>query len=124
MINYKNLIFEMNKELKLNLENKSNFKMKKDFLEETLKIFFFLCCICYPQIKININQIGKKVKFNNRIHDNMDGFIKSKQFSIIILIMFFKGKEATNESTIIKSQVLGKDYILPRIKFFIIYFFY
>ena len=38
----------------------------------------------------------------------MDGFIKSKQFSIIILIMFFKGKEATNESTIIKSQVLGK----------------
>ena len=54
MINYKNLIFEMNKELKLNLENKSIFKMEKDFLEETLKIFF-LCCICYPQIKININ---------------------------------------------------------------------
>ena len=49
------------------------------------------------------------------IHDSMDGFVKSKQFSIIILPMFFKGKEATNESTIIKSQVLGKDYILPGI---------
>ena len=114
MINYKNLINEINKELELNLENKTNYKMIKEFLEETSKIFF-LCYICDPQIKININQIGKKVKFNNRIHDNMDGFVKSKQFSIIILIMFFKGKEATNESTIIKSQVLGKDYILPGI---------
>ena len=114
MINYKNIIVEINKELELNLENKTNFKMVKEFLEETSKIFF-LCYICDPQIKININQIGKEVKFNNMIHDSMDGFVKSKQFSTIILPTFFKGKEATNESTIIKSQVLGKDYILPGI---------
>ena len=108
MINYKNLIFEMNKELKLNLENKSNFKMEKVF-RRNIKNFFSLLYM------LSTNQIGKKVKFNNRIYDNMNGFVKSKQFSIIILIMFFKGKEATNESTIIKSQVLGKDYILPGI---------
>ena len=40
MINYKNLIFEMNKELKLNLENKSNFKMEKVF-RRNIKNFFF-----------------------------------------------------------------------------------
>ncbi len=108
MINYKNIIIEINKKLNLN----SNNKIIKEFLEETSKIFF-LCYICDPQIIININQIGKEVRFNNMIHDSMDGFIKSKQFSTIILPMFYKGKEATNESTIIKSQVLGKDYILP-----------
>ena len=110
MINYKNIIIEINKKLNLN----SNNKIIKEFLEETSKIFF-LCYICDPQIIININQIGKEVRFNNMIHDSMDGFIKSKQFSTIILPMFYKGKEATNESTIIKSQVLGKDYILPGI---------
>ena len=110
MINYKNIIIEINKKLNLN----SNNKIIKEFLEETSKIFF-LCYICDPQIKININQIGKEVRFNNMIHDSMDGFIKSKQSSTIILPMFYKGKEATNESTIIKSQVLGKDYILPGI---------
>jgi hypothetical protein len=108
MINYKNIIIEINKKLNLN----SNNKIIKEFLEETSKIFF-LCYICDPQIIININQIGKEVRFNNMIHDSMDGFIKSKQFSTIILPMFYKGKEATNESTIIKSQVLGKDYVLP-----------
>jgi len=41
MINYKNLIFEMNKELKLNLENKSNFKMEKVF-RRNIKNFFSL----------------------------------------------------------------------------------
>ena len=76
MINYKNIIIEINKKLNLN----SNNKIIKEFLEETSKIFF-LCYICDPQI----------------------------------LPMFYKGKEATNESTIIKSQVLGKDYILPGI---------
>ena len=110
MINYKNIIIEINKKLNLN----SNNKIIKEFLEETSKIFF-LCYICDPQIIININQIGKEVRFNNMIHDSMDGFIKSKQFSTIILPMFYKGKEATNESTIIKSQVLGKDYVLPGI---------
>ena len=108
MINYKNIIIEINKKLNLN----SNNKIIKEFLEETSKIFF-LCYICDPQIKININQIGKEVRFNNMIHDSMDGFIKSKQSSTIILPLFYKGKEATNESTIIKSQVLGKDYVLP-----------
>ena len=112
MINYKNLINEMNKELKLNSDIKTSNKMIKEFLEETSKIFF-LCYICDPQIKININQIGIEVRFNNMIHDSMDGFIKSKQSSTIILPLFYKGKEATNESTIIKSQVLGKDYVLP-----------
>ena len=110
MINYKNIIIEINKKLNLN----SNNKIIKEFLEETSKIFF-LCYICDPQIKININQIGKEVRFNNMIHDSMDGFIKSKQSSTIILPLFYKGKEATNESTIIKSQVLGKDYVLPGI---------
>ena len=110
MINYKNIIIEINKQLNLNSYN----KMIKEFLEETSEIFF-LCYICDPQIKININQIGKEVRFNNMIHDSMDGFIKSKQSSTIILPMFYKGKEATNESTIIKSHVLGKDYILPSI---------
>ncbi len=43
----------------------------------------------------------------------MDGFIKSKQISIIILPAFYKGNDINNESIIIKSQVLGKDYILP-----------
>ena len=112
MINYKNIMIEINKNLNLNSEIKTTNKMIKEFLEETSKIFF-LCYICDPQIKININQIGKEVRFNNMIHDSMDGFIKSKQSSTIILPLFYKGKEATNESTIIKSQVLGKDYVLP-----------
>ena len=75
--------------------------------------FFFLCYICEPKIKININEIGNEVKFNNLIYDSMDGFIKSKQLSIIILPAFYKGKDINNENIIIKSQVLGKDYILP-----------
>ena len=110
-INYRNLINEINNKLNLN-SDKNIFVMIKQFLEKTSEIFF-LCYICEPKINININQIGKEVKFNNLIHDSMDGFIKSKQNSIIILPVFYKGKDINNESIIIKSQVLGKDYVLP-----------
>ena len=112
-INYKILINEINKELQLNSDKKSSiYNMIKEFIEKTSEICF-LCYISDPIINISINQIGKEVKYNNLIHDSMDGFIKSKQNSTIILPMFYKGKEATNESTIIKSQVLGKNYVLP-----------
>ena len=110
-INYKNLIKEINKKLNLN-SDKNNYNMIKEYIEKTAEIFF-LCYICEPKIKININEIGNEVKFNNLIYDSMDGFIKSKQLSIIILPAFYKGKDINNENIIIKSQVLGKDYILP-----------
>ena len=110
-INYNEIINEINKKLQFeNLkENGEEWNMIKDFIIKTFEIIYF-CYISDPIVSIDISQIGKEVKYNSMTHDSLDGFIKSKQLSTIILPTFYKGKVSTKNSMLVKSQVLAKDY--------------
>ena len=110
-INYTEIINEINKKLKFeNLkENGEEWNMIKDFIIKTYEIIYY-CYISDPIVSIDISQIGKEVKYNSMTHDSLDGFIKSKQISTIILPTFYKGKVSTKNSMLVKSQVLAKDY--------------
>ena len=110
-INCNEIISEINKKLKFdNLkENGEEWNMITDFIIKTYEIIYF-CYISDPIVSIDISQIGKEVKYNSMTHDSLDGFIKSKQISTIILPTFYKGKVSTKNSMLVKSQVLAKDY--------------
>ena len=110
-INYNEIINDIGKRLKLDFirENEEEWNMIKEFILKTFEIIFF-CYISDPIISIDISQIGKEVKYNNMTHNSLDGFIKSKQISTIILPTFYKGKISTKNSMLVKSQVLAKDY--------------
>ena len=110
-INYNDIIADICKKLKLDFieEKGEEWNMMKDFILKTYEIIFY-CYISDPIISIDISQIGKEVKYNSMTHDSLDGFIKSKQISTIILPTFYKGKVSTKNSMLVKSQVLAKDY--------------
>ena len=110
-INYNEIINDISKKLKydFNEENSEELNMIKEFIIKTFEIIFF-CYISDPIVSIDISQIGKEVKYNSMTHDSLDGFIKSKQISTIILPTFYKGKVSTKSSMLVKSQVLAKDY--------------
>ena len=110
-INYNEIINDIRKKLKMDFieEDGEEWNMIKEFILKTFEIIFF-CYISDPIISIDISQIGKEVKYNNMTHDSLDGFIKSKQISTIILPTFYKGKVSTKNSMLVKSQVLAKDY--------------
>lgn len=110
-INYNEIINDIRKKLKydFNEENSEELNMIKEFIIKTFEIIFF-CYISDPIVSIDISQIGKEVKYNSMTHDSLDGFIKSKQISTIILPTFYKGKVSTKSSMLVKSQVLAKDY--------------
>ena len=110
-INYNEIIKDIIKKLKMDFikENGEDWKMIKEFIIKTFEIIFF-CYISDPIVSIDISQIGKEVKYNSMTHDSLDGFIKSKQISTIILPTFYKGKISTKNSMLVKSQVLAKDY--------------
>ena len=110
-INYNDIITDIYKRLKLDFieEKGEEWNMMKDFILKTYEIIFY-CYISDPIISIDISQIGKEVKYNSMTHDSLDGFIKSKQISTIILPTFYKGKVSTKNSMLVKSQVLAKDY--------------
>jgi hypothetical protein len=110
-INYNDIITDICKKLKLDFieEKGEEWNMMKDFILKTYEIIFY-CYISDPIISIDIPQIGKEVKYNSMTHDSLDGFIKSKQISTIILPTFYKGKVSTKNSMLVKSQVLAKDY--------------
>ena len=111
IINYSEIIQDIYKKINLDFIDfdTEEWNMTKDFILKTYEIIFF-CYISDPVISIDISQIGKEVKYNSMTHDSMDGFIKSKQLSIIILPTFYKGKVSTKNSMLVKSQVLAKDY--------------
>lgn len=110
-INYNEIINHISKKLKMDFieEEGEEWNMIKEFILKTIEIIFF-CYISDPIISIDISQIGKEVKYNSMTHDSLDGFIKSKQMSTIILPTFYKGKVSTKNSMLVKSQVLAKDY--------------
>lgn len=110
-INYNDIINDICKRLVLDFveEKGEEWNMMKDFILKTYEIVFY-CYISDPIISIDISQIGKEVKYNSMTHDSLDGFIKSKQISTIILPTFYKGKVSTKNSMLVKSQVLAKDY--------------
>ena len=110
-IDYNDIIADICKKLKLDFieEKGEEWNMMKDFILKTYEIIFY-CYISDPIISIDISQIGKEVKYNSMTHDSLDGFIKSKQISTIILPTFYKGKVSTKNSMLVKSQVLAKDY--------------
>ena len=110
-INYNEIINDVSEKLKMDFieEEGEEWNMIKEFILKTIEIIFF-CYISDPIISIDISQIGKEVKYNSMTHDSLDGFIKSKQMSTIILPTFYKGKVSTKNSMLVKSQVLAKDY--------------
>ena len=111
-INYNEIIIEINNKLNLDLDDNNDneeWTMIKDFIFKTYEIIFF-CYISDPIVTIDISQIGKEVKYNSMTHDSLDGFIKSKQISTIVLPTFYKGKVSTKNSMLVKSQVLAKNY--------------
>ena len=110
-INYNEIITEIDKKLNLDLEDNDcdEWIMIKEFIFKTYEIIFF-CYISDPIVTIDVSQIGKEVKYNSMTHDSLDGFIKSKQISTIVLPTFYKGKVSTKNSMLVKSQVLAKNY--------------
>ena len=90
-------------------EDGDEWNMIKDFMNKTLEIIFY-CYISDPVIIIDMAQIGKEVKYNNMMHDSLDGFIKNKQNSTIILPNFYKGKIESKNTILIKPQALANDY--------------
>lgn len=109
--NFNDMIKDLNKKLNLDFieEDSDEWNMIKEFFVKTYEIIFY-CYISDPKITIDISQIGKEVKYNSMTHDSLDGFIKSKQLSTIVLPTFYKGKVSTKNSMLVKSQVLAKDY--------------
>ena len=110
-IDYNGIINDIIKRLKMDFieENGEEWNMIKEFIVKTFEIIFY-CYISDPIVSIDISQIGKEVKYNSMTHDSLDGFIKNKQISTIILPTFYKGKVSTKNSMLVKSQVLAKDY--------------
>ena len=108
---YKDLIEELCIKIKLDFieEDGDEWNMIKDFMNKTLEIIFY-CYISDPVINIDMAQIGKEVKYNNMMHDSLDGFIKNKQNSTIILPNFYKGKIESKNTILIKPQALANDY--------------
>ena len=108
---YKDLIEELCIKIKLDFieEDMDEWNMIKDFMNKTLEILFY-CYISDPVINIDMAQIGKEVKYNNMMHDSLDGFIKNKQNSTIILPNFYKGKIESKNTILIKPQALANDY--------------
>ena len=108
---YNNLIKEICIKIKLDFIEKDGdeWNMIKDFINKTFEIFFY-CYISDPVINIDMTQMGKEVNYNNMIYDSLDGFIKNKQISTIILPNFYKGKIYNKSNILIKPQVLANDY--------------
>jgi hypothetical protein len=79
-----------------------------DFLKKTLEIFF-LCYISDPVIIFDLNTIGERILFSNTKNDSIDGFIKTKHESLLILPAVYK-ISINQENMLIKSQVLPLDY--------------
>ncbi len=80
-----------------------------DFLKSSYDIVY-MCYICDPKIYIDINQMGKSVKYNVTTHEALDGFIKQEQDCIIILPAFYRGNKFDKDTIIVKSQVLAENY--------------
>lgn len=80
-----------------------------EFLKSSFSVVY-MCYICDPKIYIDINQIGKSVKYNNTTHEALDGFIKQEQNCTIILPAFYRGYPFSKDNIIVKSQVLADDY--------------
>ena len=130
--NYKNILNKIENE-KINYINYAN-KLKDDlaldgdevtdiivsFLKTTTSLCL-MCYLCEPQIEIGKDEIGNENEFNALIHDPLDGFVKPKQITYVLLPGFFKGEINTNvndkfkskeykENMIVKMQVLSEDY--------------
>ena len=126
--NYKNILSKIEHE-KINYTDYAN-RLKDDlaldgdevtdiivgFLKKTTALCL-MCYLCEPQIEIRKETIGTENEFNALIHDPLDGFVRPKQTSYVLLPGFFKGevsnvndKFSSKENMIVKMQVLSEDY--------------
>jgi hypothetical protein len=97
--------------LKLQDESSLANKIIIDFIKKSAEIVFF-CHISDPPIIIDLSSIGLRVQFNTIKHESVDGFIKNKHESFIILPACYKSfiNHNSNDNLLIKAQVLPFDY--------------
>lgn len=114
--NFQKIMILLQSNLKLQDEAESANKAIVDFIRKTAEILFF-CHISDPPVQIDVNSIGQKIQFNSMKHESVDGFIKQKHSSIIILPYCLKSygspNSSNNDNIIIKAQVLPCDYEFP-----------
>lgn len=108
---YNNVMMYIQSQLKLMDEDSKANSSIVEFLKKSAVIFFF-CHISDPCIKVDVDQIGQTVAFNNTKHDSIDGFIKTKHECIVLLPSAYK-LNLSSENMIMKAQVLPIDYEFP-----------
>lgn len=112
--NFQKIMSLLQSNLKLQDEAPPANKMIIEFIKKSAEIFFF-CHISDPPIQIDFNVIGQKIQFNPMKHESVDGFIKQKHNSIVILPYCYKTgtNSLVNDNMLIKAQVLPCDYEFP-----------
>jgi hypothetical protein len=110
--NFQKIMILIQSNLKLQDEAPTANKTILEFIKKTAEIFFF-CHISDPPVQIDIPSIGQKIQFNTIKHESVDGFIKQKHNSIIILPYCLKTNLNNSDTIIMKALVLPIDYEFP-----------
>jgi hypothetical protein len=111
--NYQKIMIIIQNNLKLQDDSPSVNKIIVDFIKKAGEIIFF-CHISDPPINWDMNSIGVRTQFNSIKHESVDGFIRQKHDSIIILPTCYKGTSlSANDNVVIKAQLLPCDYEFP-----------
>lgn len=105
---FQKIMVHLQNSLKLQDEAPSANLVIIEFLKKSMEIFF-LCYISDPVIVMDIESLGEKISYSNTKHDSVDGFIKNKHESLVIVPAVFKSI-VIPENMILKSQVLPLDY--------------
>lgn len=108
--NYQKIMNLIQNNLKLQDESPMANKIILDFIKKSGEIFF-ICHVSDHPILLDTNSIGQRVQFNTLKHESVDGFIKNKHESIIILPSCNKGINMND--IVVKAQVLPFDYEFP-----------
>ena len=108
VINYEQLCTSIMSMLKVNAKNKEVDNNVKSFLKKMYDVVY-LCMLSTPQICIQTDYIGHRVRFNAGLHESIDGFVSNKEWCVVLLPAFYKGCKG-KEGIVTKSQVVSVNY--------------
>ena len=108
IINYEQICLCILNTIKINT-SKGVINVMKKFIEKMYEIVF-LCLLCTPEIHIEVEKIGRTVKFNSLNHESIDGFISNKEWCYIVLPAFYKGNKGVKDGIVTKAQVISVNY--------------
>ena len=108
VINYEQLCSSIMSMLKVNVKSKDVDNNVKNFLKKMYDIVY-LCMLSIPQIYIQTDNIGHRVRFNAGLHESVDGFVSNKEWCVVLLPAFYKGCKR-KEGIVTKAQVVSVNY--------------